>query len=505
MTFIPDQAKRRMLPRWRPFAATTTANELNSIAKLATTAVVHDQHLDAKLAEWNEGASLPIAVDILTSAVVLGRAKEFERFGWWVLSYAKRNPDLAPAVIDLAEMCVHGVRSPPAPHLRTQQDATLLLRRARGLVLDNPRDAILHVDMALAHAMLGNIAQAQRAIIVATQLAPDNRFVLRSAARFWVHVNDADRARALLLRSERTPHDPWLTAGELAISSYAGKTPRYIKSARAQLSDRRFNPFQITELAGALGTIEALDGNRKRARDHFAQSLTEPTENALAQAIWAVRSNVKIDVDTTKFRNLSPHEALTWEARFNQDWNGALANCENWLNDESYSKIPALLGSFIASIVGDPEAMYRFARRGFNANSTDTYLKNNLAVAEIFRGEIASGRKLIAEVGAVANTPEEKATYYATSGLAEFRDNHPERGRILYRLAIETCLAASNKRMAAIAAAFWGREELRLPAGQADLPIKLFDQNCKATPEPEFSYFKAYFQNARNNAPNGTP
>jgi hypothetical protein len=58
-------------------------------------------------------------------------------------------------------------------------------------------------------------------------LAPNHRFALRSAARFFLHVGKPDDAQTILRRSEATRRDPWLMAAEIAVSTVADRTPRW--------------------------------------------------------------------------------------------------------------------------------------------------------------------------------------------------------------------------------------------------------------------------------------
>jgi hypothetical protein len=55
-------------------------------------------------------------------------------------------------------------------------------------------------------------------MMTALQLAPQNRHVLRSAARLFLHVGDPECAHDLVARNDATKNDPWLIAAEIAIA-----------------------------------------------------------------------------------------------------------------------------------------------------------------------------------------------------------------------------------------------------------------------------------------------
>ena len=151
-----------------------------------------------------------------------------------------------------------------------------------------PRDPLAYLDLARRYAALGQMERAEAALRGALALAPDSRFVLRSASRFFVHARDPARAQDLLRRSPRTRTDPWLVAAEISAATVANQTSRLIKLGRDFVTRRSLPPLHLSELAGALGTLEMGDGNNKAARKLFTQAMTAPTDNSLAQAQWAL-------------------------------------------------------------------------------------------------------------------------------------------------------------------------------------------------------------------------
>src|SRR5262249_9736149 len=85
----------------------------------------------------------------------------------------------------------------------------------------NPHNARRWTDLARLQAALGKDRHAERAILTAQGLAPEDRHVLRSAARLAIHLHRPDEARTILLRAQRTPHDPWLLACEISAAEIA--------------------------------------------------------------------------------------------------------------------------------------------------------------------------------------------------------------------------------------------------------------------------------------------
>src|SRR6202041_937686 len=122
------------------------------------------------------------------------------------------------------------------------------LARLKRIVRRQPRSALQWTDLALAHTVLGNVESARKAIRVAIALSPDNRIVLRAAARFYVCENDLDAARSVLSSDlNRLLSDPWLLAADIAIADLADQPLKFGNRAR-KLLETDLAPRHLSEL-----------------------------------------------------------------------------------------------------------------------------------------------------------------------------------------------------------------------------------------------------------------
>ncbi len=153
------------------------------------------------------------------------------------------------------------------PNKQEQSGLQSQIRILRQLLRVEPLDAIIWADLSRTYAILGLNDQAERCMTVALQLAKDNRFILRSAGRLWIHLGDTEKAHDIIIKANSTRYDPWLLAAEVAIADLAGKKPRYVKSGRRLLSDGHVSVAHMSELASALATLEISHGNIKHSRD----------------------------------------------------------------------------------------------------------------------------------------------------------------------------------------------------------------------------------------------
>jgi tetratricopeptide (TPR) repeat protein len=234
----------------------------------------------------------------------------------------------------------------------------------------------------------------------------------------------------------------------------------HIKHARKMLESGRFSPFQLSELASALGTLEAASGNRKSSRLLIGQSLQQPSENSVAQAAWLSRN---AGIATPAAMDVSQSaEAVAWEAFRTGDWNRSLDGTQKWLADQPFSSRPAIHGSLIASAIFENyDQAVEFAQSGLLSNLDDVSLYNNLAFALAQQGAVEQAKKVLRKVDEGSLLPSQLIYIFATFGLIEFRSGHPEQGRALYRRSLETARAIKEEK-GELARVYLAFEELRI-------------------------------------------
>ena len=393
---------RKVIPRLRTFQATRNLGELDPIDVPRLHDKTSGSFLETKIAAWKRQQTVGHASDLIGTALTIGKlgrdaltAARALRDGRWVISPWTR--ELADAALGFGMDETRHLKSNylgmEEPLLNTQ------VRIFRQLLREEPNDPVTWVNLAYVYACLGKKKHSTRSMKVAAQLAPDNRFILRSAGRLWVHFGKPERAHRLVARSQRTLYDPWLLAAEIALGSIAGKKPRHVKVARRLISEGRFLERHISELASALATLELSSGNQKKAKRLFVQSLQDPTENSIAQASWAAKHHVTIKVDRKYIGRPNAFEAQSLTCYQERNWSGVISNCKNWFHDQPFSRRPAVLGSYVAcTALQDHSKAIRFASDGLRANPKDFTLLNNLAFALILSGHIPEAQKALTKV-----------------------------------------------------------------------------------------------------------
>ena len=440
----PDK-ERQILPRWRSFDITRRLGELDS-EKPTSKTDAYD--LSAKVFDWNSQKTVGHAADLVGSAIAIGREDEVSDAARFLL---KKGIEISPWITELASSALHtgsseGNMVKEYPRELEFQELGRSVRVYRSALQSGLVDPIVCADLSRVYASLGLRDQAEKYMNMATYLAPDNRFVLRSASRLWAHLGDIDRAHDVIMRSNRTRYDPWLLATEIATSGALCKTPRFTKIARNMIGDQGHSPGHLSELASGLATLELRAGSIKKSRRLFGLSLADPTENSVAQAAWASRRDSRIKVDSVHLNVPKTFEARSWTCFVKCEWSQVVDECYRWANDQTFSSRPNILGSYVSAVaLDDYERSERFAQRGLVVDPDDFVLLNNSAFAKIHLGKTDEAKKDIVRMERVERDDRERVALLATSGLLAFRTGMSEEGKRRYQESVEVAKGVSDE------------------------------------------------------------
>src|SRR5262249_48123801 len=151
-------------------------------------------------------------------------------------------------------------------------------------------------------------------------------------------------------------------------------------AGRKLLNLGNHSPFDVTELASALATVELTNGKNRAARDLFRHSLLEPNENSLAQAEWASDKVRGLDVSVEDYAVAGKYEAAGGDYFNKGAWDLALANSRGWLYDQPFSSRPAMFASYLAiSVLERISEGINILNESLKANPKHPILLNNLA------------------------------------------------------------------------------------------------------------------------------
>lgn len=453
MAGILIQKPRSVIPRWRLFAKTVALGELDGVGSRRLTSFGLGG-LENAVREWKEEQSIWHATDLISSAFVLGHPEVANDAATFVLENRKQA---SSAAIALASRLLFGdMQEEPD----TQRDWNTVIRDSRATLREYPRDAARWADLGLAHTICGHEKAALDCLKIAVQLAPSNRFVLRTASRCFIHWNDPELAHSILRTADNAKHDPWLMSAEIAIASAHGKRSLLTKQAKQLLTDTSIHPHALSELATAIASLELENGSPRAALRLFRQAIVDPTENSVAQITY-VYTEKNLGPVSGLFEAEIPllFEARARDRYFAGDWNGAIDYAEQWYSDQPFSSRPSYMASYASSLLGDYERAIRFLDRLLKLNRNDPMALNNLAFFEILRGNLENGMRAFDEAKRLGTDEEGELVLEATAGLIEFRKGNDGLGRTLYRRTIHKASAKKNRRIRALAVLNLAREE----------------------------------------------
>lgn len=340
------------------------------------------------------------------------------------------------------------------------------LRRTLQRWPDNP---LVWVNLAREYSNLGQIRPAARALRVGLGLAPDDRHVLRSASRFYLHIRDPERAHHVVSRSLATRRDPWLLAAEIVAAGVNEKGSRLVKLGSRMLASGRFHPRHLSELGGVLGTLEHQAGNRRKVKRYFRQALVDPTENTVAQAGWLARHMPEFELPPRSLHVPRAFEAQSWQSAVEEDYDRAVELSWEWLKDEPYSTRSALFGSWIASMaMADFDEAERIVEAARLANPDDPRLLAQLFYCQASRGEVDAAESILPRLETAIENDESgrsaeewEVMLNADRGLLAYRQGHVVEGRRLYGEAMRVAKSNKLRETHALALLNYVREEAR--------------------------------------------
>lgn len=458
MSFTLDQKYRQIIPRLNTSMIAKITGELQPLQ--TTEAPKHHSEIEIheRVSSWKEDKTLVDALDLIGSAIVQGKGDSAD-----VRAAAEFALSSGTGLSTLGKSVAQSVVTPKNQIIEISQDKDFLrksIKKLRSEINFYLFDPLRWIDLAFAYAGLGLNDKAERCIKVALSSASQNRFVVRSASRFFIHIGDPDKALHYIHNVEQGTKDPWLVAAEISIADTFDLRSRWEKQG-FQLSEAERVSRHYAELYGVLGTLELGGGADKKGKKLLRRALAEPTENTVAQVEW-INQHHGTHIELPKKPPEFNFEAFARRHIDEKDYKSALGACQMWFNFQPFSSMPAILGSYLASVpVGDFNLAIDIAKRGLISSPEDFMLRNNLAFSYSSLDRIAEAEAVLSTISEHSLSDREKYVYKATAGAILFRKGMRDEGREMYRQAIEGLREKKDYSSMGLATFFLAKEEVR--------------------------------------------
>jgi tetratricopeptide (TPR) repeat protein len=409
-----------------------------------------------RLERWQLNPGLITAAELVEAAIVEGREHEAVDAARRLVNVDKQA---APLIRENAAKLLQ--RTGNSDDVPREVLPPTIPRSARALTRIHPHDPLAWVELSLQQTIRGASDAAVRSMLVALGLAPNNRHVLRSAARLFLHRDDPDHALSIIARNAATKSDPWLMASEIALAQVAERPSRFLKIGSGMLGDGGVQPRHLTELAGAVATEELVRGNRRKSRRSFIQSLEDPTGSSLAQGEWATESLGGDLVSEEKLDGIFENdEARAFHLYRTDRREDVREACDRWSENDPFSVRPFEFGAATAGSIEDFEVSLAFAEKGLLLRPALISLLNAKAFAAASLNRLDLAVEALAKIKPGAGTRLQQLVANANRGLLAFRCGEHEIARARYAETIEGFRRDGSSENVARAKVYLAREAM---------------------------------------------
>lgn len=444
---------RQLIPRWHTSRKSMALQFPTLTAKaVESKQVVEDQFLVNSRENWKQEKNYFNAIELHTSLMVRGIYSDPDDDDVinFLLSLKEELPSGAEHLIGPSNKFID-----KNPHYYTYipKEVGNIIARLRSIVAKFPEDYFTWCDLAFYYTVLGLNNKAEKSLTIAWNLSGNHPYVARCFSRFYVHINEPERAMWLLKKSGGVNNEPLITSASIAISGAFDIGRPDISKARKLLEDYRGLKAFSSELAASIGTIEYHNGRKKKAKEYFSQALSQPSENSLSQYKW-LNQKVGFSIDDERFTHGSTVEGNVHQLYAQGDFLECRKKLIELFDFQPFSDAPIADAGYM-SLVGlnDPDFVIKLSDGRVPKTHMSFGELNNLTVAKLMKNDLEGAEvsmRLLSKRLSIEN-PETKGIYLATSGLVMFKLGQIDQGKERYREAISYFELRKNFRAVALA------------------------------------------------------
>jgi len=426
MIHFNDYEKKLVIPRWLDYTKAARSHEFAfPREKPFVVNAITQRRLVDDFADFKSSPLPHKAADLMGAAFVVGEMSMARDLA----KYVKGNIALQKPALALADSILGEAHRKLAP-----TDVSKRIAIDKMFLNEFPQNPFAWVERARCYTILGQFGKAEKCIRIAINLAPADRYVIRSAVRFFLHIDKVEEAWHYIKRSLETQFDPWLKATEVNVAEVMKKSVRKLKWLLSANTSPA-NIYQFSELIESFGMLELMNGNDHRAKKHFKLAWSNPSPNVVTHSEWIVREHFPSMIEIAEGNFGESLEANAWQHYSNLQIDQACVYAMEWALEEPYAKNAFGLASFIAFQRGKYESGITISKSGLKASPNEFGLQNNLCFGLLKLNNLPQAEIELAKMPR-AETPADQVILSATKGLMEFKRGNISLGRSLYYEAI---------------------------------------------------------------------
>lgn len=486
-----DYNNRQLIPRLLPFR-TSNLLSLNLSGKIDSKDCVNDveRHNYFKLKmDWLSEKDLVSAIHILSYEIFFEDLTSSVE----VLDFLKLNrSELNCIELEILNLALRQTNSAEndIELLDLQDDNSIVLKQLRNQNRLDTYNPMIWCDIGYYYAAMGLLKKAERAYRVAVSLNNSNKYIVRSAARFFLHIDEPEIALDILIKSPRFRYDPSLVSAEIAISELIKKNSAHSNVGKKLVADESISINEKNELLAQLATLEFSYGKQSLGKKFVKECLIAPNENSLAQFEY-LSSKFPIDnhFNSSDYNVLFLYEALARNNFAKMNFEQSFQNSLQWFGFQPISSKPAILASYIAATVLEKfDDAINIIRRALKSSPDNHALQNNLAFSLARSGRLIEAQEEMDKIHISGLATSDKAVLNATEGFISIQSGNLSVGVESYKKAFEFFKMENNEIMLARAYYFFCRAiKPYLPDDYAFL-IKEVERLSKKNSIVELSY-----------------
>lgn len=335
-----------------------------------------------------------------------------------------------------------------------------IISRLKKILKGYPRDWMTWADVGFYYTLLGEDERAQRCLTISSNACPSHPFILRSYARFLVHIGEPEKALTLFKKSGLMKENPLIASGALAISQAFDLNDVKISDCKRVLKYYSGNPVFGSDLAASLGTIEFKNGNTKKAKEFFRSSLASPSENATAQYGW-LHHKYGFNIQTSNLNIYRSIESQVNQLYVNSDFLGCRSKLLDMHRFQPFTEAPLTDAGYISLLgLDDPQFVVDLSGNRTSRESMRFDELNNLIVAKLMLNDLSGIEDDISILKDKCRrdiASDQRGIFMATAGMFMFKINNYNEGRYLYESAIEHFGNRNSMKAVALAKYFYAQ------------------------------------------------
>ena len=219
MQSAPEDFDRRVVPRWRSILRTPWGELDNYRTAAPINEYVIDQFRQC-VSEWSGDPSFNNAQELIWACYVAPPSLAAPALRALKDRGPKALREMAQRILDRRSFADIELTLDAS---RARDVLGLRIKGIKSRVAAYSSDPIAFTELAMLYMRLGQEDHAHRAIRIAHGLAPDLRYILRSATRFLVHIGRYDEALKWLQQSDS--RDPWILSCLVTLYDLMGRQP----------------------------------------------------------------------------------------------------------------------------------------------------------------------------------------------------------------------------------------------------------------------------------------